>query len=291
MAKSMISDLQAELAQKRKRVEECEAALATERTAAEEYVKKKIGKAEAELDEAKRDVEAFVATIAQALGLPNPTAAREAKIRLKRVRELVADGKAEAEIAAELGVTLAIVAADVARLTPRRGEGGDATEPEEGQRGWKRDQVRRLALEGKSNSEIAQMLGIPATSVNAHRNQLRMQGKLPAPESHVDHDDEIAEHHLPPKTRTPPQSVTGDILEVLRAEVVRQQGTQRAKAVKLIAAHHEGHTHRVLVDRMGDGCTQADDTGHIHRVYRFVVTMGSKHQHGLSVPTAAEMWG
>jgi len=302
MDKSMIADLQAELAQKRKRVEECEAALESERTAAEEYVKNKIGKAEAALGKAKREAESFVATVAQALGLPNPTAAREAKIRRKRVRELVAEGKTETEIAAELGVPLDTVTADVARLSQREkgnAEGDDGAELEEGQRGWKRDQVRRLMLEGKSQPEIAEKLGIPRTSVNAHVTQLRLKGKLPpagAESRRGEHDDDADEeeepvvHRSPPSTSAVPASVVGHSVEALRNEATRQQAGQRAKAVKLIAGVHNGHTHRVLVDRMGDGCTQSDDTGHVHKVYRFVVAVGAGHQHGLKVPTADELW-
>lgn len=290
MAKSTVLDLRAELEEKQKLVKQCEAALDGERAAAEEYVAKKIAKAKAALQDAKRDAEEYIAAVAQALGLPHPSVARQVKARIKRVRELLGEGKTEEQIAKEMDAPLALIHADVARLTPRT---KDDQPIAEGQRGWKRDQVRKLTLDGLDRDEIAEKLGISRVSVNAHITQLRVQGKLPQP------GDEADEPPAPPRTvpapapaaaRPPVGSPSGDSPEALRAEVARQQAGVRSKGVKFLAGANQGHSHRVLVDRMGDGCTQADETGHVHKVYRFVVSMAVGHQHGLKVAASADLW-
>lgn len=307
MAKSMIAELQAELAQKRELVEQCESALDTERAAAEEYVAKKLAKATAALEAAKRDADEFVARIAQALGLPHPTAAKQARARLKRVRELLEGGMTQEQIATETDTPLEQVKADIARIRAKdaggRSEdgkhGAERQPPEEGHRGWKREQVRRLFLDGLTRGEIAEKLGIAPAAVNAHVTGLRGQGRLPAagtelPESSSGEEDDADDEGTTPKparksTSAPPVLV-GDALEALRVEVARQQNGQRAKAAKLVTVRDRDHNHRVLVDRMGDGCTQADDSGHVHKVFRFVTSVAAGHQHALKVPSASELW-
>lgn len=258
--KTMLETLQQELAEKRQKVKDCDQALA----------------------KAKAEVDAYVAKVAEALGLPNPVAREEKRqttlAARKRVRSLLADGKTTAEI---IDIVMAGEGASkfdaetigemVVKLQKPTGQ--DATPesrplrqaPESGERGYKRERIRQLFLEGKSRVEIAEELGIDKTNVNAHITQLRNSGKLPRPEDVAaagDDDD-------------------GDSIEDLREEVTRQQGGKRSAVARLSMIEQSGHVHVAVVDRMGDGVTQPDETGHQHRVCRFVLSMAAGHQHGL----------
>ena len=81
--------------------------------------------------------------------------------------------------------------------------------------------------------------------------------------------------------------------EVLRLEHISQlrkegrlpqQSGVRGTTVRLATTEVAGHTHEVVLDRMGDGSTQPDSTGHGHRFYRFDSSQANKHSHGLVVP-------
>ena len=217
MGKSTLIEIQTELVEKQKLVEQCKATLESERTAAEEYVAKKISKAQDALDEAKRDAEEFVASIAQVLGLLNPAAARQGKKRVKRVREMLASGKTEEQIAIELGQPIAVIREDVSKLRSRTvgKSSADADKPpEEGQRGWKRDQVRKLTLEGLGREEVAEKLGIDKSSVNAHICQLRARGKLPRAGEDADDDegDSEADNDVSDLVTRAEEIETGDLV-------------------------------------------------------------------------------
>jgi len=53
----------------------------------------------------------------------------------------------------------------------------------------------------------------------------------------------------------------------------------------------EGHAHRGVTDRMGDGTTEPDATGHQHRVYRFVTSRMAGHAHGVRPPVGRRWAG
>jgi len=79
----------------------------------------------------------------------------------------------------------------------------------------------------------------------------------------------------------------GSALDKLRGEVMRQQAGVRSKPVHLNTAITRSHVHRVIVDRMGDGSTQPDESKHVHRIYRFVMSQADGHSHGITIPDAA----
>ena len=272
----VIEDLQAELAARRLVVEQLE-----------ETHAERIRQGEEAIAEARRQVDDYVAKIAAALGLPNP-AAREAKrqetLRLrKQVQALARRGKEISEIAAELGVESEVVApifakiADKMRASGSRGRDGagdgggeDGSQlrlpPEAGQKGWKRE-----------------ALDISKDCVGAHITALRAQGRLePAGSSTTPGD--------PPSSGSEDSqddgADDGDSVQDLREEVTRQQGSSRTKAARLQAAEHDEHAHVAVVDRMGDGVTEPDESGHQHKIYRFVLG-GARlegqdvHRHGL----------
>jgi hypothetical protein len=291
MAKSTITDLQSELAEKRKVVQVCEAALEKERTDAEEYVAKKVARAQAALEEARRDVDEYVSKVSSVLGIPDPAVARRTKLRRKKVRELLDQDKTAEEIARETGEPLEVVREDLARLDGSdSGEEGGAPQ----KRGWKREQVRRLLADGLTVEDVAGRLGMTVVNVRAHAYQLKLKGQLPEARSPVPLGKTTSPNPAAPQATTspPPRGpgappATGDLVEALRAEVARQQGGQRAKAASLLTTPTHGHSHRVMVDRLGDGTTQVDETGHVHQVHRFVVSLAADHQHGLRAPSTA----
>lgn len=272
--RSTIDELRAELASRRERVACCEQ----------------------ELVAAKIAVDQYVAKIAEALGLPNPVA-REAKrietLKLrKRVHELSEEGKTIHEIAVELAAPADVVSRMVAKIRSRKegvvpdgnenGEEGEAVgsgksggrplrlPPEAGQRGWKRERVLALFLDGQTRTEIAEELDINVTAVNSHLNALRAQGRLPPAD-----EDSAA-----PGDERGQEDDEGDSVQDLREEVARQQEGQRGKAVFLVTTHGD-HDHVAKVDRLGDGHTEPDDSGHQHKIYRFVVGQIAGHGHGL----------
>jgi hypothetical protein len=290
---SMIEELQAELASRREKVAKCEAKIAQ---AAE--------RGKIELEAARREVDQYVAKIAEALGLPNP-ATREAKrletLKIKRdVRELVKRGIPISQMAEELGlseeVLLPIVDKVSRKVKPTRSskendepaEGGipgkpPRLPPEAGQKGWKRKKVLELYLAGKTNGEIADALDITKECVYQHVRLLKIAGDISGDSrpsggaaAEAPEGDEEAE-----ESEGADQDDDGDTVQDLREEVARQQDGQRTKAARLCTTHHGDHDHSVLVDRMGDGQTMPDQTGHDHKVYRFVVGKNAKHGHGL----------
>jgi hypothetical protein len=302
-----IEGLRAELASRRSRVEACQKQLDVAQS-----------RAQAELDRAQASVDEYVAKIADALGLPNPRA-REARrqetlLVKRRARELLASGKSADEVVAELRPDvddpdrLVSLQAIVAKLTRRRdtgsyGKGGGSAgektpgdphhlPPEAGKKGWKRERVRTMFLEGSSRREIADELDVSVECVGAHITQLRSQGRLPpAGESPAPaagskdapgDDSGEAEGEAEGEGGGGDDDEVGDSVAELREEVARQQDGNRSRAVRMPVAVGGGdhHDHVAVLDRMGDGTTVADETGHVHKVYRFVVGGCAGHRHG-----------
>lgn len=305
---SMIEVLQAELAERRQRVTQLEEAHA-----------KLLEKSEAAVAEARRLVDDYVAKIAEALGLPNPVAREAKRIETLRVRKQVWDlhkaGRQAEEIAAELGVELPVVEEMVAKLKNRLAksgqygkdggkdgeEGGEENDdgggedggssgvgnrplrlsPEAGRKGWKRERVRVLYLEGKTRGEIADELGIDKSSVGSHIFQLQRAGLLAKTD-----DSPPAGTQQGTESESASDDDDGDGVQDLREEVARQQGGDRNQPARLPTTEVAEHDHVALVDRMGDGETVPDEGGHRHKIYRFVVG-GSRgegtevHRHGL----------
>jgi transposase len=306
MAKKMMSvleDLRREMSESKKRVEECEANVARVREEAKKKMEKACMAAELELARAKKANDELVSRIAAELGLPDPAARerkrveklRHNKLR-KKVAELLEEGKDEHAIHAELGLDRTAEQLDLVRSLISEVKAGDAAEseggkpprlpPEAGQRGWKRERVRVLHLEGKSRVEIADELDISKMSVNAHINALVRTGRLSSGEPPKVPAEPAKKVELARKSgEGADDSVEGDSLQDLRDEAARQQGGNRSKAVRLATTMHSDedadHDHAAVVDRMGDGVTVPDDTEHQHKVYRFVVGGAAGHRHGL----------
>jgi transposase len=296
---SAIESLQAELAERRARVEACQ-----------RRHDEAVERSRRELEAARAGVDEYVAKIAEALGLPNPAhklAKRLATMRLnKKIRKLAAAGRAIPEIAADLGVGVQVVE-DVLRTGgddggegddegsgPGDGEAGTPGSserplrlpPESGQKGWKRERVRALFLEGKVPSEIADDMDISADSVRTHIAMLRRDGRLP-PRGGPSAPAPRAEAPGEPASGGEDEGGEGDGIDDLREEAARQQGGQRSRQVRLATTaeqargEEDDHEHVAAVDRMGDGVTVPDDTGHQHKIHRFVVGGAAGHRHGL----------
>lgn len=288
---STIEGLQEELGKRQERVEAC-------KKKHEEVV----ARCQRELEQAQAEVSQYVGMIAEALGLPNP-AVREAKrmetLRLRKlVKKLHATGQEAAEIAAKIGAPLEDVISIVDKIVAKQGGGdeGDSGQPEEesgkkplpgkplrlppeaGQKGWKRERVRTLYLEGKVIGEVADAMDISKESVYTHINILRRLGRLPAKENGTP--------TAPGAPRSPEaddgDDESGDSIADLREELARQQGGNRNAAGRMptTLGGEPPHDHVAVVDRMGDGQTAPDETEHNHKVYRFVVGRNAGHGHG-----------
>jgi DNA-binding CsgD family transcriptional regulator len=284
---TMLEGLQAELATRREKVAACKAKL-------DEAVER----ASLELNKAIADVDQYVAKIAETLGLPNPTvleAKRQETLLLrKQVKGLYKEGKTTVEIAAALGIGVEVVDPIYNKISSSYSKkdeiASSASEPSPadkplrmppgaGQKGWKQARVLALYLDGKTKGEIADELDISKESVSTHLSVLRRLGKLPSageesgpkslggePAGGFEPDDDLND---------------GDSLSDLREEVARQQEGQRGKAVRFATAIHDDHDHVAKVDRLGDGQTEPDVTGHQHKIYRFAVGNTAGHDHGL----------
>jgi len=79
-----------------------------------------------------------------------------------------------------------------------------------------------------------------------------------------------------------PGGATGD---ELRAEVKRQQGGQKTKRATLTTSTARSHRHTAKVDFFGDGQTDVDASGHVHRVSLFVLSRAQGHSHDFIQPT------
>ena len=284
MSKSLISGLQDALKEKRKKVERCEEALAT----------------------ARADVESYVAKISEALGI------KKSKKPGPKPRE-ESPGSAIPGSATR-------ASGPPGSATRASGPPGSATRvsdpPGSATRSFKRSEVLRLFLDGRSRTEISDELRVSMASVYQHLSQLRKEGRLLSvehePEGH-EPEGQDPEGHNPESNglETPTLSSSnaqeaaaligvqhgdgdddsdgrgrggGDSILALRAEVALQQAGVRSAPAHFVTTAVNGHFHKVVVDRMGDGSTQPDSTGHGHRFYRFVSSQTNKHVHDLLVP-------
>lgn len=181
--------------------------------------------------------------------------------------------------------------------------------------------VLRLALEGRKPKEIASELDMAIGTVYVHLSSLRGLGKLPS--LRREGTESAPGERPRPATSTPTQStpaqpaagqaatrpsqagsiptppaqvdtgqqtraVTGiSNADILRAEAARQCRENRTPAGPALFMTTIGgerkHAHRASVNRMGDGWTQADDSGHRHQVERFGVAV-TDHGHVLLMP-------
>jgi hypothetical protein len=288
--KIIITDLRAELEVSRLKVTKAESDLAKVREEAKEYVRGRVEAAAEILVKARRELNEYVAEIAKALGLSNPAAAREGRARTKLLRKLVREGKSVADAALEVQIS-----SDEAEqiLAPRSGE---KTEPAEGDRGWKRARVLQLLKEGRTTEEISDLMAISLSATRSHFHALVAQGKWNVrsveEDEGVDGPDEVSDE-AEDKSEEVSGAISepGDSVEVLKAEVARQQGPQRSKAVRLVTVGGDGRQHAAIVDRFGDGRTVPDDSGSIHRIYRFVVNQDAAHTHSLKAPGGSERAG
>jgi hypothetical protein len=273
MSESIIAGLQSEMATREKNVQECELALA----------------------KARQDLDAYRTQIGEALGLRVPRSPgdgmRKASARRKQIREMVKAGKTAEQIIEETGLPAELVKNDVERVrdkplwqdeadeveelppppAQRRAPCVTTPEPAPPRQGTKAERVLELVKAGRNAKQIAGELDTSTQAVYVHISSLRKEGLLP-PVGETAEDDDDAQDG-------------GDNIDLLRAEVQRQQAGQRGKGVNFATSEASGHTHRVITDRMGDGVTQPDTTSHQHRVYRFVMSRAAGHAHGVKLAT------
>jgi hypothetical protein len=190
--------------------------------------------------------------------------------------EATADRDAFAKnIADELGIVM---------TTPRGGRPGCASV------GTRRDRIVELLGSGKSINEIADELGTRRALIDNDLSVLRRQGKIvdkgkpsemtsPRDDDAEESDAETDGPEVPAETQDAGEK--GDSKDALMAEVTRQQGGIRGKVVILGCTVTKKHSHMFRVDRIGNGTTTPDSTGHGHHVYRFEISETDKHRHGL----------
>ena len=196
-----------------------------------------------------------------------------------------------AQIASELGIK----AAGKGGRKPKEKASDEEPDVAKPERGSKSQRVLELYGQGKSSAEIAEAIGIPITAVYTHLWSLRKSGAIveskgaPAPDEVDEDETETDPAEDAPEgqqtTETPqaePSSERGASKDDLIAEVTRQQNGIRGKVVILGTTTAKNHRHTIRVDRMGDGQTVADGSGHVHRCYRFVLSQAQGHSHGVT---------
>jgi DNA-binding NarL/FixJ family response regulator len=272
------------------------------------------------LDEAETTLAAFRARMVAKMGIAtaNKSAQAQRAERQRTVRSLVEEGLSRAEIVRRTGLPDHLVGYDIDCIRKRRKPQGtkvysDGHEPEAGESpddaepappsktapsrpelplrlppqlttpAGKRQRVVELVKAGKNAKQIAEEMDISVGSVYTHICDARKAGELPP----------VGTALAPAPTSEPSTAEgddwdggEGDSVEILRAELQRQQGGQKSMRVYFTTTVVDGHRHRAVVDRMGDGITEPDGTGHQHRVFRFVMGRMAKHGHGLRVAKA-----
>jgi DNA-binding NarL/FixJ family response regulator len=269
MTKEILTTLQEELARRNLLVEEKQAAL----------------------DAAKKDRDDFVTEISSTLGIARkPGQSNDSvKRRQARVLELYKQGKTGPDIAIELGLQTKTVHNDLRKLRNDK-QVVDGIDPKITPQATR---VLELFREGEALPDIAEALKITTLEVKSHIDNLRSRGLLPpasgdatlyptpgkkTPSAEVKDDDRDDSEEVDDESTEKPATK-----EQLQAEVSRQQLGIKSKVVVLQTATVRKHSHKVKVDRMGDGQTILDSSGHAHRCFRFTLSEAHKHTHDLIV--------
>jgi DNA-binding transcriptional ArsR family regulator len=164
------------------------------------------------------------------------------------------------------------------------------------------DGVKRLSIAGKSPDEICELLDVSRASVGQHLGKLRRAGDLPPADATTETEADEQEESEPADAEDAEETTeedadeeetdgdteeptSGSPIAELRSEVERQGRQSDNRIGPFMLASTVGgknrHRHRAKVDRMGDGFTLPDDSGHSHRVTKFVVIEAHRHDHGL----------
>lgn len=271
-----------------------------------------VAEAEAVLQQRRDELFRFQNEAASVLGLGKKTdnaPFRAAYIRRKKVREvfLSADGNLSAsEIAEKLDMDIRVVELDLRWLDGMgkiklrtsgeddKEEAAADEEPTSAEQPSRRIRLnvmhmgetvqecicRLIKEEHLTVDQVVEKLDMSRASVGQHVSLLRRKGRLPSAEP-------VAMEKPPERqVSSAPPFNAGDMIETLRLDVARQcreSGNRVGPAfLEATMGGQKRHTHRIRVDRMGDGTTETDDTGHVHRVYRFVVSMADSHQHAVA---------
>ena len=139
-------------------------------------------------------------------------------------------------------------------------------------------QVYEFASRDMKASAIANRLQTSSEAIYQHLSQIRKKGLLLSKQEPGEETDEPAEetgemsHPIGVSEEIADPELVTD-LTALKLEVTRQQAGIRGKAVRFDTSMTKSHRHEVRVDRMGDGQTIVDDSGHCHRCYRFVLSL------------------
>jgi hypothetical protein len=268
--RNVVADLRAAVDALKAKVAEAEKAKAASLTKADNI-----------LDKAKEDLRRFTESIGESLGLRLPR-----KPGPKPGSRASAAGGGESE-----GGT---GEADGAEDGGKAGKGDERI-----RKGSKRLRVKNLWEAGKGKEEIAAALDMTVGGVEYHLRILMDSGSIkerPSPSSLPSSPvnslpkpaggaGEQVPSSLSPLPLAPVKAAAparrGSSLDELRQAVAKLQEGHRSKAVILGTTIDDGHRHSAMLDRMGDGVTTPDETKHVHRVFRFVISMSEKHQHEL----------
>lgn len=72
--------------------------------------------------------------------------------------------------------------------------------------------------------------------------------------------------------------------EELQNETRRQQGGQKQRHAHLKTSSNRNHRHAAQVDFFGEGQTEVDSSGHVHRVSQFLIRAAHGHSHQFTRP-------
>ena len=284
MSQEILTNLQSEID---KRLSKIEVAKTARDTA--------LASNQAVVDAAQAEYDSFIDQIASSLKIARPSGQSRETVerRQAKVRELYKNGKTAPEIAVELGVQAKTVHNDLRKLRNNKQISDDSSllAPQA-------TKILELFREGEAVTDIADVLKITTAEVKLTVDSLRSRGLLPpageepapATASRADESDDSEESE---KSDDAVDDNNSDVdnessdrpatREQLMAEVTKQQLGIKSKVAVLQTTVVRKHTHKVKVDRMGDGQTIPDSSGHAHRCYRFVLSEAHKHTHDLVV--------
>lgn len=216
-----------------------------------------VEKARRDLEEAETALASFRSRMVAKIGVTTAgkSAQKQRADRQRVVKALLDEGLSRAEIVRRTGIIDHLVGYDIDCI--RKG---------------RRPKGTKVYADGRapeSGSESAE----PAA-----REPVDVDEEDPEVDEIESEEEDSSEAVTPEKTEE-----VGASKEALLAEVTRQQNGIRGKVVILGTTTTKNHRHTIRVDRMGDGQTVVDGSGHVHRCERFVLSAAHGHVHQATV--------
>jgi len=247
-----------------------------------------VREAEAVLEEKKRILQEFRNAILETvLGAvpPDTGPARYAVVaaRQARVKKLAAEGKSPAEIARLTDLPLHLINYDLSRLRRQKqisSEEESEVEEQETEQEQPAPEQQKPEQEEEDDRD------------DRDDQEQEQEQEAPAPEEPEQEADDDQDDQEPETTQEAaqiPGPTSGTPLppsriDALKEEIKRQTRGKKAGYAYLLTTTARRHEHRAILDFFGDGRTQTDDSGHVHRIEKFEIHTQANHCHALVIP-------